>query len=115
MSFSLEDDHLLYIADLLEVTPCAGFCEFKFFEVIDTNETNYHNFLPFWVLGILGEKNFGKYSLFINGENITDTRQSRFGQVVFPPFQNPTFAEIYTHTQKGAFLTAGSKSDFDLS
>ncbi|HRH44221.1 MAG TPA: TonB-dependent receptor, partial [Pyrinomonadaceae bacterium] len=58
---------------------------------------------PYWVLGIFGEKTFGKYSLFINAENITDTRQSRFGQVVFPPFNNPTFAEIYTHTEGRVF------------
>jgi iron complex outermembrane receptor protein/outer membrane receptor for ferrienterochelin and colicins len=58
---------------------------------------------PFWVFGIFGEKTFGKFSLFINAENITDTRQSRFGQVVFPPFQNPTFAEIYTHTEGRVF------------
>lgn len=57
----------------------------------------------FWVLGIFGEKTFGKYSLFINAENITGTRQSRFGQVVFPPHQNPTFAEIYTHTEGRVF------------
>jgi len=58
---------------------------------------------PYWVFGISGEKNFGKYSLFINAENLTDTRQSRFGQVVFPPHQNPTFAEIYTHTEGRVF------------
>ena len=38
---------------------------------------------PFWLLGIFGEKTFGKYSLFINFENITDTRQGRFTLVVF--------------------------------
>jgi outer membrane receptor for ferrienterochelin and colicins len=58
---------------------------------------------PYWVLGIFGEKTFGKYSVFFNAENITDTRQSRFGQVVFPPFSNPTFAEIYTHTEGRVF------------
>jgi len=58
---------------------------------------------PYWVLGIFAEKSFGKYSLFINGENITDTRQSRFGTVVFPPHQNPTFSEIYTHTEGRVF------------
>ena len=63
---------------------------------------------PFWVLGIFGEKNFGKYSLFINFENITDTRQSRFTQVVFPPHQTPTFAEIYTHTE-GRVINGGLK------
>lgn len=58
---------------------------------------------PFWVLGVFGEKTFGKYSLFVNAENITDTRQSRFGAVVFPPHQSPTFAEIYTHTEGRVF------------
>ncbi|MDQ3801425.1 MAG: TonB-dependent receptor [Acidobacteriota bacterium] len=58
---------------------------------------------PYWVLGIFGEKSFGKFSLFINAENITDTRQSRFGQVVFPPHQNPTFSEVYTHTEGRVF------------
>ncbi len=63
---------------------------------------------PYWVLGIFGEKSFGKYSLFINAENITDTRQSRFGTVVFPPHQNPTFSEIYTHTE-GRIFNGGIK------
>jgi iron complex outermembrane receptor protein/outer membrane receptor for ferrienterochelin and colicins len=58
---------------------------------------------PYWVSGIFGEKNFGKFSLFVNAENITDTRQSRFGTVVFPPHQRPTFSEIYTHTEGRVF------------
>lgn len=58
---------------------------------------------PFWVLGIFGEKIFGKFSLFFNAENITDTRQSRHGTVVFPPHQRPTFSEIYTHTEGRVF------------
>lgn len=62
----------------------------------------------YWVLGIFAEKFFGKYSLFINAENITDTRQSRFGPVVFPPHQNPSFAEIYTHTE-GRIFNGGIK------
>ena len=58
---------------------------------------------PFWVAGVFGEKSFGKYSLFFNAENVTDTRQGRFGTVVFPPHQDPTFAEIYTHTEGRVF------------
>ena len=58
---------------------------------------------PFWVMGVFGEKTFGKYSLFVNAENITDTRQGRFGTVVFPPHQTPTFSEIYTHTEGRVF------------
>jgi iron complex outermembrane receptor protein/outer membrane receptor for ferrienterochelin and colicins len=70
--------------------------------------TNGFRTKPFWVLGIFGEKTFGKYSLFINAENITDTRQSRFTQVVFPPHQTPTFSEIYTHTE-GRIFNGGIK------
>lgn len=66
---------------------------------------------PYWVFGAFGEKTFGKYSLFINAENFTDTRQSRFGTVVFPPHQNPTFAEIYTHTE-GRVFNGGVKVKF---
>ena len=65
----------------------------------------------FSVFGIFGEKTFGKMSLFINAENITDTRQSRFTTVVFPPHQNPTFSEIYTHTE-GRIFNGGIKIKF---
>jgi outer membrane receptor for ferrienterochelin and colicins len=65
--------------------------------------TNRFRTRPYWVVGIFGEKTFGKYSLFINAENITDIRQGRFGTVVFPPHQNPTFSEIYTHTEGRVF------------
>ena len=58
---------------------------------------------PYLEVGIFGEKTFGKFALFFNAENITDVRQSRYGQVVFPPFQNPTFREIYTHTEGRVF------------
>jgi iron complex outermembrane receptor protein/outer membrane receptor for ferrienterochelin and colicins len=70
--------------------------------------TNRFKTRPYWVLGLFGEKFFGKFSLFFNAENITDTRQSRFGQVVFPPHSNPTFAEIYTHTE-GRIFNGGIK------
>ncbi|HEX8139767.1 MAG TPA: TonB-dependent receptor [Pyrinomonadaceae bacterium] len=70
--------------------------------------TNRLRARPYWVLGIFGEKMFGKFSLFINAENITDTRQGRFTQVVFPPHQRPTFSEIYTHTE-GRVINGGIK------
>jgi iron complex outermembrane receptor protein/outer membrane receptor for ferrienterochelin and colicins len=54
-------------------------------------------------VGVFGEKTFGKFSLFINAENLTDVRQSRYGTVVLPPHQSPTFAELYTHTEGRVF------------
>jgi hypothetical protein len=65
----------------------------------------------FWIAGISGEKTLGKFSLFINAENITDTRQSRFGPVVLPPLQNPTFAELYAPTE-GRLFNGGIKIRF---
>ena len=70
--------------------------------------TNRFRTKPFWVMGIFGEKTFGKYSLFINFENITDTRQGRLTQVVFPPHQMPTFSEIYAPTE-GRVINGGIK------
>ena len=66
---------------------------------------------PFSEFGVFGEKTFGRISLFINAENITDTRQSRFGPVVFPPHQTPTFSEIYTLTE-GRVFNGGIKVKF---
>lgn len=63
------------------------------------------------VFGIFGEKTFGKYSLFINAENLTDVRQGRYGPVALPPHQNPTFAELYTHTE-GRIFNGGVKVRF---
>jgi outer membrane receptor for ferrienterochelin and colicin len=63
------------------------------------------------VVGIFGEKIFKNFSLFINAENITDVRQSRYSQVVFPPFTDPTFAEVYTHLE-GRVFNGGIKIRF---
>ncbi|MEQ1604002.1 MAG: TonB-dependent receptor [Pyrinomonadaceae bacterium] len=62
-------------------------------------------------VGLFGEKTFGKVSLFINGENLTDVRQGRYGLVVIPPHTNPTFAEIYTHLE-GRVFNGGIKVRF---
>lgn len=59
-------------------------------------------------VGLFGEKTFGKFSLFINAENLTDVRQGRYGTVVFPPHENPAFAELYTHTE-GRIFNGGIK------
>ena len=48
-------------------------------------------------------KTFGKFSIFVNGENLTDVRQGRYGPVVLGPHNDPTFAEIYTHLEGRVF------------
>jgi len=61
--------------------------------------------------GLFAEKTFGKVSVFINGENLTDVRQGKYGLVVIPPHTNPTFAEIYTHLE-GRVFNGGIKVRF---
>jgi len=39
---------------------------------------------PYWILGVLAEKRFGSWSLFINGENLTNVRQSNYGSILLP-------------------------------
>ncbi|WP_316794846.1 TonB-dependent receptor domain-containing protein [Pedobacter agri] len=57
----------------------------------------------FWEFGFMAEKVFGKISIFINAENFTDTRQSRYKSVVNGSHLNPTFDDIWTHTEGRTF------------
>ncbi|RYF86180.1 MAG: TonB-dependent receptor, partial [Chitinophagaceae bacterium] len=54
-------------------------------------------------LGFMAEKIFNKFSLFINFENFTDVRQSRYKNVVSGSHANPSFDEIWTHTEGFVF------------
>lgn len=58
---------------------------------------------PFWEFGFMAEKVFGKISIFINAENFTDTRQSKYKSVVNGSHLNPTFDDIWTHTEGRTF------------
>jgi len=53
--------------------------------------------------GFMAEKLFRKFSLYVNFENFTGTRQSKFKRVVNGPHSNPTFDEIWTHTEGFVF------------
>ena len=54
----------------------------------------------------MAEKTLGIFSVFVNAENFTDTRQSRYKPVVNGPHNSPVFDDIWTHTE-GVHLTAG--------
>lgn len=49
----------------------------------------------YWTMDLVGEKTFHYFSIIANIENLFDVRQSRFGPLVFPPYNHPSFAEIY--------------------
>ena len=52
----------------------------------------------FVTMGLLLMRNFKLGSVFMNFENFTDRRQSRFSPLVLPPHENPVFPEIYAPT-----------------
>ena len=62
-------------------------------------------------LGFMAEKIFKRFSLYINFENFTDTRQSKYKNVVNGSHIDPTFDEIWTHTE-GFVMNGGVKLRF---
>lgn len=49
----------------------------------------------YWTAGLMGEKIWERFSIFINFENLTDTRQTKFGPIYSGSITNPTFQDIY--------------------
>ncbi len=62
----------------------------------------------FWEFGFMAEKLWEKFSIYINFENFTDTRQSNFKRVANDPHPSPTFDDIWTHTE-GFVINGGIK------
>ncbi len=62
----------------------------------------------FWEYGFMAQKTFNKISVFINFENFTDQRQSKYKGVANPPYNTPTFDEIWNHTE-GRVINGGVK------
>jgi len=60
----------------------------------------------FVTMGLLAQRHFKWGSPYINFENFTDRRQSRYSPEVTGSHQNPTFEEIYAPTD-GFVLTVG--------
>lgn len=49
----------------------------------------------YWITGFMAERLWEKFSLFVNFENFTDTRQTRFGSIYNGTITNPVFKDIY--------------------
>ena len=50
---------------------------------------------PYWINGLMAEKLWKKFSVFINIENFLDTRQTRFDTIYTGSITNPVFRDIY--------------------
>lgn len=49
----------------------------------------------YWITGFMAEKLWEKFSLYINFENFTDSRQTRFDTIYTGSFSDPVFRDIY--------------------
>jgi outer membrane receptor for ferrienterochelin and colicins len=63
---------------------------------------------PYWITGLMAEKLWKKFSLFINFENFTDTRQTRFDAIYTGTINNPVFRDIYAPVE-GFVVNGGIK------
>lgn len=62
----------------------------------------------YWITGFMAEKLWEKWSLFINFENFTNTRQSRFEKIYTGTLLNPVFRDIYAPVD-GFVINGGLK------
>lgn len=49
----------------------------------------------YWIMGLMGEKVWEKFSVFLNLENFTNTRQTRIDTIYTGSIANPTFRDVY--------------------
>lgn len=61
--------------------------------------------------GFLAERTINQFSIYINLENWTDTRQTRYESLVLAPFENPRFTEVWAPLD-GFIFNAGFKIKF---
>jgi iron complex outermembrane receptor protein len=63
---------------------------------------------PYWITGLMIEKLWKKVTVYINFENFTDTRQSKFDTIYTGTLTNPVFKDIYAPVE-GFVMNGGLK------
>ena len=62
----------------------------------------------YWIAGFMGEKIWKHFSVFVNFENFTDTRQTKFDTIYTGSINNPIFRDIYAPVD-GFVINGGIK------
>ena len=57
----------------------------------------------YWIMGFMVMRHFKNLSAFINFENFTNTIQTNFEPLVLPPYNSPTFPDIWAPTDGFVF------------
>ncbi|GEO12251.1 TonB-dependent receptor [Segetibacter aerophilus] len=62
----------------------------------------------YWLFGLMAEKTWKSFSVFVNFENLFDTRQTKFDTIYIGSINNPTFRDIYAPVD-GFVINGGFK------
>lgn len=63
---------------------------------------------PYWLMGFMAEKIWEHFSIYVNFENFTNTRQTRFDTIFTGTVANPRFRDIYAPVD-GFVMNGGIK------
>jgi outer membrane receptor for ferrienterochelin and colicins len=77
-----------------------------FFSRQQLNDGSYGK--PYWITGFMAEKIWDRISVYINFENFTNTRQTKFGAIYTGSIDNPVFKDIYAPLE-GFVMNGGVK------
>lgn len=62
----------------------------------------------YWLMGLMGERRWKHFSLFVNLENLLNIRQDRYQSVILPPVERPSFREVWAPLE-GTVANGGLK------
>jgi iron complex outermembrane receptor protein len=62
----------------------------------------------YWLMGALIEKSWKKFSIFLNGEDLNDARQTKWDTIYTGTLDDPTFRDIYAPLE-GIIINGGMK------
>ena len=65
----------------------------------------------YWTAGLMAERIWERFSIFVNFENFMNTRQTKFGPIYSGPITNPRFQDIYAPVD-GFVVNGGIKLKF---
>jgi iron complex outermembrane receptor protein len=99
--------HRLYFTPMYEVENKIRI-GYELFYVSPQVLTNGDKVRDYWLMGVSAEKYFKHLSLFVNFENMLDSRQSRWQKMYTGSIQNPQFVEVWAPTD-GFIFNGGFK------
>lgn len=65
----------------------------------------------YWMFGVMAERTVGRFTIFVNAENVTDRRQTRYATLRETPYGTSQFTEVWAPLD-GFYFNGGVKIKF---